>query len=322
MRPIFLVVIAALAGGCHNDTPTGPTPPPTPSAPVVTCPAPISRNTVVPSGAVVTYTPPATSGGQAPVTVACSPASGSTFPIGTTTVSCTATDAGNRSATCAFPVSLTLVPSLTKTTFLAFGDSVTSGEVTVPVPGAFRQGFPDFRLIVVPAASYPAQLLQQLTSRYSAQGIAMTNAGQPGEWAVSGAERLPGVLTSVRPEVVLLLEGYNDPLQFSSGMSAAVAAIDTMAKEARFHGCRVFIASLTPGRPGSHTIPASLITSYNSRLRTVATGEQAVFVDLYEALSSDVNTYIGIDGLHPTEAGYRRMADTFFAAIRADLEVK
>jgi lysophospholipase L1-like esterase len=322
MRPIFIVVIAALAMGCDS-TPTGPTPPPAPSAPVLTCPQPISQNTVAPAGATVTYSTPAASGGLAPVTVTCSPPSGSTFPIGMTTVSCTATDAGNRSGSCAFPVSLTFVPSLTKTTFLAFGDSVTSGEVTVPVPGASVHGFPDFRLIVVPPASYPTQLLQQLSSRYSAQGIAVTNAGMPGEWAVSGAERLPGVLMSVRPEVVLLLEGYNDPLQFSSGMSAAVAAIDTMAKDARFRGCRVFIASLTPGRPGaSHAIPASLITSYNSRLRTVAAGEQAVFVDLYEALGSDVNTYIGIDGLHPTEAGYRRMADAFFAAIRADLEVK
>jgi lysophospholipase L1-like esterase len=151
----------------------------------------------------------------------------------------------------------------------------------------------------------------------------MTNAGKPGEWAVAGAERIPGVLTSVRPEVVLLLEGYNDPLEFSSGMNAAVSAIDTMAKEARFRGARVFIASLTPGRPGgSHAIAPSLVMSYNSRLRTVAEGERAVFVDLFGALSSDVNTYIGIDGLHPTEAGYRRMADTFFAAIRADLEVK
>ena len=28
------------------------------------------------------------------------------------------------------------------------------------------------------------------------------------------------------------------------------------------------------------------------------------------------SSYIGIDGLHPTEAGYQRIADTFFAAIR------
>jgi lysophospholipase L1-like esterase len=36
----------------------------------------------------------------------------------------------------------------------------------------------------------------------------------------------------------------------------------------------------------------------------------------------DAATLIGSDGLHPTEAGYRRIAELFFAAIRADLEVR
>jgi lysophospholipase L1-like esterase len=30
---------------------------------------------------------------------------------------------------------------------------------------------------------------------------------------------------------------------------------------------------------------------------------------------------IGSDGLHPTEAGYRRIAELFFAAIRTALQV-
>ena len=106
-------------------------------------------------------------------------------------------------------------------------------------------------------------------------------------------------------------------------MSEAAAAMELMAKDARFRGARVFLAGLTPGRAGGkNTIPDSVLTAYNNRLRAVADGEDAVFVDLYAALSADVNTYIGIDGLHPTEAGYRRIAETFFAAIRADLEVK
>jgi len=35
-----------------------------------------------------------------------------------------------------------------------------------------------------------------------------------------------------------------------------------------------------------------------------------------------VTTWIGIDGLHPNEAGYRRMAELFAEAIRANLEVR
>ena len=46
-----------------------------------------------PSGAVVTYVKPTASDiVDGTVTVNCAPASGSTFPIATTTVNCTATD--------------------------------------------------------------------------------------------------------------------------------------------------------------------------------------------------------------------------------------
>lgn len=43
----------------------------------------------------------------APVIV-CTPPSGSFFPIGTTTVTCTATDASGNQSTCAFPVTVRL----------------------------------------------------------------------------------------------------------------------------------------------------------------------------------------------------------------------
>jgi len=35
-----------------------------------------------------------------------------------------------------------------------------------------------------------------------------------------------------------------------------------------------------------------------------------------------VNRYIGVDGLHPNEAGYAKIADLFFQAIQANLEVR
>jgi hypothetical protein len=58
-------------------------------------PANITTNATSPQGAVVHYTPPTAtdeSGDSSTASVTCTPASGSTFPIGTTTVTCTATD--------------------------------------------------------------------------------------------------------------------------------------------------------------------------------------------------------------------------------------
>jgi len=66
-------------------------------------PAPVAEATS-PAGALVTYTVTATDWtGQVLVPV-CAPASGSTFPLGTTTVNCKATDAHNDSAPASFPV--------------------------------------------------------------------------------------------------------------------------------------------------------------------------------------------------------------------------
>ena len=93
----------------------------------------------------------------------------------------------------------------------------------------------------------------------------------------------------------------------------------------------------TPGStfaPGNGTTPLFLIypqcpqpeanynqvSSLNTRLRAIATGENAVFVDLYQALVGNITLYIGVDGLHPTEVGYQRIAETFFSSIQVNLE--
>ena len=60
-------------------------------------PANIAVNATSTAGAVVTYTTPAATnleGNPVPATIACSPASGTTFPIGTTTVTCIASATG------------------------------------------------------------------------------------------------------------------------------------------------------------------------------------------------------------------------------------
>lgn len=324
-RLSFLIVVL-LAAGCGDDSsPTSPSrPEPVPSGPTITCPASVSASTTG-TTATVAYAAPTVSGGQAPVTVACTPASGSAFPIGTTNVSCTASDAGNRQAICGFAVNVARIPTLQRTSFLAFGDSTTAGEVSAPTTGGLDAlGFPPFKLIVVPTASYPTQLQALLRNRYLTQqsAIVVTNAGVPGERAVQGAQRFPGVMSQVRPEVVLLLEGYNDlSLLGMAGINPAATAIESMARDARGRGARVFIASLTPPRSGGrNTLPADQVVGLNARLRSIATGEGAVFVDLYQALVANVTIYIGVDGLHPTEVGYQKMAETFFTAIQSTLE--
>ncbi|MGP8218916.1 MAG: BACON domain-containing protein [Limisphaerales bacterium] len=69
----------------------------------ITCPGNITVTTTNPDGAVVNYTV-TVSGGCPPITTNCVPPSGSVFPIGTTTVNCSATDSCGQSASCSFTV--------------------------------------------------------------------------------------------------------------------------------------------------------------------------------------------------------------------------
>jgi lysophospholipase L1-like esterase len=212
---------------------------------------------------------------------------------------------------------------LNRTRFLAFGDSLTVGEITVATTSS-REREPNYPLVIVPSAAYPTVLANMLRARYVSQAslIEVINAGLSGEWAQDGALRLPGVLTANRPEAVLLLEGVND-LGTPNGPADAGRAIATMAQTVRARGARLFLATLPPSRPGLvRSVPNSVIMSLNSRIRVTAASESAVLVDVYPVFETDVNRYIGLDGLHPTEAGYQKLAELFFDAIRSDLEAR
>ena len=82
-----------------------------------------------PSGDVVDYTVSATDPDDAVASLSCVPASGSTFPIGTTTVTCTASDTHGNTSTASFTVRVKgaaeqLVDLLTAVTGIGPGTSL------------------------------------------------------------------------------------------------------------------------------------------------------------------------------------------------------
>lgn len=273
---------------------------------------------------VVTYPAPVTAGGTPPITTHCTIASGSPFPIGSTDVICTGTDSASRQASCAFQVQVTFTPKLKGTRFLAFGDSITGGEIGAPSLFFTNQ------LLV-----YPAVLMQLMPPRYTSQTLTMTNCGQYGEHAKGdGVSRLKSVLnggdcgplmpTGVRKlatggfDVLLLLEGTNDMNDDKTSISDVREALRTDIRNAKNAGVlQVFLSTLPPEFvQGGDRVPAM-----NDAIRSLAMSEGVVLVDSYAALGGQSSTLIGIDGIHPTAAGQQLMAQAFFAAIQANFEV-
>jgi lysophospholipase L1-like esterase len=253
----------------------------------------------------ITFDNPSAAGGVPPFTVSCVPPSGTSFPVGTTTVTCTVTDSRQQTFSCSFTVNVQGPPRLSTSTILAFGDSLTFGSSPPDV-----------------VDSYPQHLKPKLAAKYVGQTITVVNDGRPGENAqATGRTRLPTALDIYRPGAVLLMEGSNDLLGGDAGAAAGLAALTEMVRTARARGVAVLLATLPPQRlGGSRNGVALMIPGFNEKIAEVARQEGVTLVDIYTAMGGD-GRYIGRDDEHPTPEGFEVMAQTFFTAIERTLEV-
>ena len=117
--------------------------------PVVTVPGNLTRDAS--AALVVTYAAAATDAVDGVVPVACAPASGSRFPVGVTTVSCTAADAAGNVASASFSITVNVAPVATSSRYKlsaneltgmlqasdANGDALTYSVVTNGTKGTF-----------------------------------------------------------------------------------------------------------------------------------------------------------------------------------------
>lgn len=208
---------------------------------------------------------------------------------------------------------------------MAFGDSITEGKIDD---------------VLVPSLAYPTDLLAMLSARYTAQTIGIINEGCGGERVSEedddlgpcpsdeqphyGIQRLVFDLNAAAPQVVLIQEGINDLIGGGGGaIGPLVDALTRMVREAQAAGARVFIGTLLPVTEGGDASGAfDFIQPVNADIQVIAQGTGATLVDLNAAFGGTANAVdIGNDGLHPTAAGYQLIAQTFFSAIKATIEV-
>jgi lysophospholipase L1-like esterase len=320
-------------------------PTPTSEAPSIACPvAPDPVDSLDGSAQVVSFPAPTVTGGQAPLTTSCTPVSGSSFVIGTTTVTCTTADARARTASCTFPVVVQPPPKLPVTSFLAFGDSLTWGEDGRDTASALDFGQRVF--VQVPQSQrYPDILQQELQARYRQQQVSVMNAGCPGESLSdpgdfknncfgeraddpSAFRRFTSIASLHRWDAVLFMEGSNDADMASGDSRVLPVAIDYLRKmieDAKGRGMQVIVGTIPPMVPPGalgRAKGAAVVPTFNDMVRALATSEGVPVADVYQAFGADAPTLIGFDGLHPNPAGYQRMADSFFDTIKSALETR
>lgn len=205
-------------------------------------------------------------------------------------------------------------PTLTITKIMAFGDSLTEGEslgqLLVPMHDPTTPGV---------STSYPFKLDALLKSVYTNQTteIKVYNFGAGGERVVGSQakDRLATALSAFMPDVVLLLHGVNN-VNAADPIQTIVEAVEELVELAYARGAKhVFIGNLPPQIPTTKATGGTRIVEFNSSLPAVAAEEGATLVDIH----SNINTATMLmpDGLHLNETGNVRLAEVFYAAIKA-----
>lgn len=227
---------------------------------------------------------------------------------------------------------------------MPLGDSITYGRGSgVDIAGGYRSplysavfGIGDYVDLVGSATGNPTALLTtagetqhngyrsatlaeldgNLNGSVSIAGGATNNEG--GYWITgTGAGRAP-----VFPSAVLLLGGINDVAGSSNvSVPTALTRLDALVGDifALRPDTTVFVSNLTPITGTPATNYGTKVTDFNAGVPAIvaayaAQGRKAYLVDMYAALSNP-SADIGADGIHPTQAGYDKMATTWFGAL-------
>ncbi|HEY1911838.1 MAG TPA: SGNH/GDSL hydrolase family protein [Vicinamibacterales bacterium] len=219
-------------------------------------------------------------------------------------------------------------PKLAVERFLAFGDSITWGENgTDSLSGSSTTAIQRPAVQFPVSQTYPGVLQADLRGRYVSQSPTVSNGGKPSE-AVTDPNtytRYTGLISSGSFESVLIMDGANDLGDRDASIEPSmIAVLKRMIDDAKNRGMRPVLGTLPPQNPNGccpdRGLGWSLVPGYNDRLRDLANSEGVPLADVYQNFNGDTTSLIGPDGLHPTAAGYDRIASTFAAAIRSAFE--
>jgi len=131
----------------------------------------------------------------------------------------------------------------------------------------------------------------------------------------------PSQITQYKPHIVLLMIGTNDVNQAETGIPARLGMLMDSMLDAD-PSLLVVVAQIVPQRKATPDTKNMQIQAFNSAIpglvkARVDAGKHVKMVDMYGPLIANPNystVYFG-DNLHPNDAGYEVMAETWYAAI-------
>ncbi|MFJ1754749.1 GDSL-type esterase/lipase family protein [Kitasatospora sp. NPDC088134] len=206
----------------------------------------------------------------------------------------------------------TAVPHVVRV--MPLGDSITWG-VGSATGGGYRQPLAD---LTAQQSSYSVDFVGSMHNGPMADSENEGHSGYAIDQIRASVDRW---LAMARPDVVLLHIGAND-LDHGTQAGAAdrtAALIDQIFADRP--GITVILQGLVPTSPGlNNQLTAGQIAQYNDRLRQLAPAEQQQgrhlgFVDAPALVPYNAPNPEMVDGLHPNDLGYARIARAFSTAL-------
>ncbi len=266
---------------------------------VLNCSSNLTVTATGPSGATVFFTASASGGCSPPPSLMANPPSGSTFPIGTTTVNVTASDTCGSSTNCSFTV--TVSPQPNPQADLQVTKTVTTDAVFVGGPAGFSIGVtnlgPDTSSNIIIADLLPA-------------GLAYSSSGVPGDTSFNSTN---GTWT-----IPQLAPG--------NGYSLALTALASGA--GTFTNTATLMTSTPPDTNGANNTASAVVTAtvqlLQADLQVVKTvssynspvGSQVVFtVQLSNLGPNNVTNSVVVTDCLPS--GYQYVTDSTVGGVGA-----
>ena len=224
----------------------------------------------------------------------------------------------------AAPVASTATPVRTPTATLFITTTAPTASPT-PGPAAFRYvaiGASD--TVGVGASdpgsgSWPARVAARLPA-----GSSYTNLGVSGSVASQASREQAPTAVSLKPQLVTIWLAVND-LNGNVSATDYLAALRSVVEPlVQRTAARIFVGTV----PDLRSVPAyagqdqagllTRINSYNAAIVAIATAfsDRVLIVDLFTGSAALTSTItVSADGFHPSDDGYKLIADRFIAAI-------
>lgn len=194
------------------------------------CPASFSLLATGPSGAVATYTDPtATDCHPANPVVTCNPPSGSTFPVATTTVTCSAMDTAGNSTNCSFTITVTNAP-------------------VAGLQGLINAANPGDTIVVAPGTYAGVTINKNLTLDCSGGGVVVTGASPALTVTMGIVNIVGGAYTTATDDPTVLVTGG------ALSMRGAAVEESTVFSQAGIYVTGGTVDLGTAGDPGGNII--------------------------------------------------------------------